>query len=429
MKKEKKIPSIIGVIFLLLCVAAGVYLTKNKTTLGSKASGSCSAVNPQIANITNSSADLSFTTISSCTISLSVDNQIYQDVKSQNNSAVPSTIHYFQIKHLQPQTKYTYSLIAGGQLVNQSSYSFTTGSSPTSKLPTSNLAWGRVLNSDRITPANAIVYLNIPGAAPLSSFVTSNGNWSVSLANSFNESKNNWFTPPESGIDEDIIVVSDDGQTTQVANNTLTNNPVPDIIIGVNSLTAPTSFPTLGQSVGLGQVGTVSPAVVQKELNISNPKENESLTTAKPDFFGTAPINTSVSLFLDSGSNPSGQTTSDSSGTWHWSPANNLSLGSHTITAKIQDQASKLWSQINRTFIILASDSGNPQYEASASAKITATPTLAPTNTAAPSPEPTIRAARPSVSEKPPVTGNTSPTVIIVALSLIFFIVSLNLIK
>ena len=415
MKQETRIPSIVGIILLIIAIIGGVVLSRTTTSLGAKASGSCQPISPQVTNITQNSADISFMTSSACSVSVAVGSQTLLDTK-------PAITHYFQAKHLLAQSKYVYSITIGGQTNTKSEYQFTTGSSPQSSLPTSNLAWGRVFNSDGKTPANAIVYLNIPGAAPLSSLVSTDGNWSISLASSLNDAKTDWFSPPVSGIDEDIIVLSADGQTTQVTNNTLVNSPVPDITVGINSLSAPTPIVSIfNQSVGVGLIGTISPAQIQNKLAITNPQENESITTARPDFFGTAPINTIINFTSDSGDTPLGHTTSDGSGNWHWSPTIDITLGSHSISAKIQDPTSLLWTTVNRKFTVLSATSSIPQYVASGSA----TPISTPTNT----PVPTIQVAHPSTSTPPPVTGETLPTIIIIASALMFFIISFTLLQ
>ena len=407
MIKEKRIPTIVGIVFLIVCVVASVYLTQFRTTWGPKASGNCLPINPQVTNITYSSADISFTTSSACLVSLSTNSQTFTDLKSS------SRIHYFQVTGLKAATLYTYSLISDGQTITNSSYSFRTATKPSSSLPTSNLAWGKVVGS-----TDAIVYLNIPGAAPLSSFVTTNGNWSISLANSFNDAKNNWFTPPTVAVEEDIVVISDDGQTTQVTNTTNNNNPVPDIIIGQDS--ALSAQPT----VSSGQIASISPVVAQKNLSITNPKEGETLSVNLPDFFGTAPVNTRVVVEITGLTSLTGDTMSTTAGSWHWSPSSPLSSGEKTIIAKVQNQNTGAWDTVSRKFTIQTSTSSSSplSYEASGSAT-TATPI--PTQT----PVPTVRVAHPSTTSTPPVTGNSLPTVAIAVCALIFFLISFKFIQ
>jgi Bacterial Ig-like domain len=426
MTVEKHFPTILGLVLLLICIAASIYLTGFRTTLGSKASGDCTPINPQVANITDSSADISYITSAACLATVSVNSQIFNDVKP----ATATKIHYFQIKGLKNSTAYNYSLVTNGQTINKTAYNFKTGSTPASSLPTSNLAWGRVLSADKKSVANAIVYLNIPGAFPLSSFVTTDGNWSISLASSFNDSQTDWFVPPSTAVEENIVVISEDNVTTQVVNSTALNNPVPDIIIGQNSLTAPTVVPT-----SAGNLANVTPVQTSQNLDILNPQNGETLPSTRPEFFGTAPINSNVVIEVHSDATTSANVQSDNTGSWNWSPPSDLAPGDHTITVKVQDPSTGVWQTVTRNFTVLATGNGSPAFVASGSATtITPTstiinPTSKPTITPTVTPTPIVRAAQPaSASTKPPVTGNELPTVIIITSALLFFLISVKFI-
>jgi hypothetical protein len=425
MTTEKHFSTILGLIFLVVCIAVGIFVTRSRLILGSKASEDCHPQNPQVANITNSSADISFFTSADCSSSVSINGQITNDIKSNK-------IHYFQIKYLSALTTYHYSIISNGQTFDQDAFSFKTGSQPNSSLPTSNLAWGRVLNSDKKTAGNAIVYLNIPGASPLSSFITTDGNWSISLASSFNDAKNDWFTSPATAADEDIIVISEDNITTQMVNSTSLNNPVPDIIIGQNSLS-----PSVNQSISSGNLANITPVQTIQSLDILNPKDGETISNFRPEFFGTAPINSKVVIEVHSDTITSADTQSDATGSWNWSPPANLTPGDHSITVKVQDTRTGLWQTVTRNFTVLAANSGNPVFSASGSATV-ATPTLTPTVitlTSAPiltltsTPTSVVRVAHPSTSSsEPPVSGNNLPTLMIISCALIFFFLSVKFI-
>ena len=79
MFKEKKIPTILGLVILIGGVFVGVFLTNKNTNFISKASGDCSPINPQITNITNNSVSVSFLTESSCLSSLVINNQTIEN--------------------------------------------------------------------------------------------------------------------------------------------------------------------------------------------------------------------------------------------------------------------------------------------------------------------------------------------------------------
>jgi len=440
MKKEKRFPTILGLVLLVIATAGSTYLSNNKTSFGTKASGDCTPVNPQVTNITNYSADISFITSANCDAIVSLNNQLVDDIRLVINPGTefsPTKIHYFQVKALKESTAYVYSIISQGKTYEKNEYKFTTSRPPTKTLPSSNIAWGKVLNPNLETTNAAIVYLNIPGAAPLSSFISSNGNWSISLASSFNEKLTDWFTPPEVSTEEEIIVISADGTATQVSHNTASNNPVPDIIIGKNSID---SGPV---SSNPGIVSDLTPVQTQKKIDIKNPDNGEQIPSSNPDFFGSGPLNSKIIIEIHSDQVINGEVQTDSSGAWHWSPPQNLTPGEHTITAKVQNPTTGIWESVTKTFIVLAADKSSLAYEASKSATIpTQTPTSIPTSTSTPSPLPTlkssptlapttiIRTVVPSVANlKPPVTGNSFPTAAILISALLLFVISVKFIK
>lgn len=434
MFKEKKIPTILGLIILIGGVFVGVFITNKNTNFVSKASGDCNPKNPQVTNLTNNSVAISFVTESTCLSSLSINNQII------NNSAVlsndqKSKIHYFDVTNLENATDYEYSFINDGKSYTQSSYKLKTAQTPNGSIPSSNLAWGRVFTPELKAASKVMVFLNIPGASPLSALVTTSGNWNISLANSFNESKTDIFTPP-SNTSEEIIVIDQEKQTTQISANTSQNSPTPDIILGQNQFSSlPVTFDPETNTGSLSSVTPVSNS--SKELDILNPKDNESLSTQKPDFFGTGPINSTIKIKVESPETYNGEITTNSDGSWNWSPPADLSPGEHTITATVIENG--IEKIISRKFTVLAADN-NLAFSASSSATtptptLTLTPTLKVTITQTPTPTkiasatavPTIRTSKPSTSSGVPTTGNIFPTIFL--LSIASFFIAFSLLK
>ena len=118
MLKEKKIPTILGLLILISGVFVSVFLTNQKTGFISKASSSCKPKNSQITNITNSAVSISFVTESTCLSSLSINNQIVK------NTAVVSVdqkskIHYFDVSNLNASTEYNFSFIVDGSNIQR----------------------------------------------------------------------------------------------------------------------------------------------------------------------------------------------------------------------------------------------------------------------------------------------------------------------
>jgi len=427
MKKEKRIPTILGLIILLISIVAGIYLTKSPVNLGSRASGECQPLDPQISNITNKSFAVSFLTTADCTVNLNLNNLLISD--SQNEA---SKAHYFQIDNLKENTQYVFEIISGGKTYKSSNYSLKTGKSPKSNFPTSNLAWGKVFTPDNKPAQNAIVFLSIDNSQPLSTRVNDRGYWNISLANSFNLSLDDWFVPPSDSY-EQIIVFYQDGSTTVLNWNTSRNNPVPDIIIGQNEFS---NTDTSAQ----GQIPILDDSTSSIDLTINNPSEGETLTTQKPDFFGTAPLGSNVSIKVESDEVFSDQITPQADGSWNWSPPQNLEPGVHTVTLTATDPQTGLVETIVRRFTVLAADNDQPAFSASSSAnQATSTPkptvkptlsttlptstpkptaTLAPTQIDQPTPEPTM-----------PVSGNPTPTILLTVFGVMLTIFALGIIR
>lgn len=408
--RDKHFPSILGLIILIAILFIGVYLSLHSTSLSSKASSTCKPVNYQVTNLTYSSFDFSFTTTTSCLSTLAINGKTYSDSSTSTNT------HYFKITNLSPKTSYLFVLTSGGETYALSDFQVTTASQPGTSVPSSNLAWGKVIDKNKKPVVGAIIYLTIPGAQALSAFSNTNGNWNISFATSFNDSKDNWFTLTDSQ-EEDVIVYSPDGQLTQLTNQTDNNDPVPDITIGQNYFSStPSSTPTPVTSLSSANSSQSSTT----SLNITSPAESETISTLKPDIFGKGPNNSVFKLSLDNAT--AVNVGVGGSGVWHWSPSTNLSLGTHKLVLTYQSQT------ITRNFSV--SQNSSLAFTASSSGTLIS-PTLIPTSipTSTPTLEatnvPTVRTAKISTTSALYQTGETFPTYLIVILASLLFSMSL----
>ncbi|MFA5750181.1 MAG: Ig-like domain-containing protein [Candidatus Shapirobacteria bacterium] len=408
MKTEKHIPTILGLLFLLGAVFGGVILTKQNSNSITKASGNCEPINPQITNITYNSANISFTTSSDCLTNINLDNKTFLDIKPK------SKIHYFEINSLKENDEYSFTIISDGKNFSSDSFNFQTAKKPQKNIPSSNLAWGKTLTPEKKPATDAIVYLNIPGGSPLSALVTSSGNWNISLSTSFNESLTDWFTPA-SNIEESIVVISSGYNQTQIISNTSRNNPVPDIILGQNNFSLPEN---IENSNNESLITTNNDLSVNKTLTISNPKDNESISSKKPAFFGTASPNSNLSVKVESPIVITDKIQVNNDGSWNWSPPQDLTPGEHTITITTEKD-----EIISRKFIVLAAEK-EPSFSASSSAIITTpTPTITPTIIVTSTPTATntptkIKSSNPSTSSGVPKTGTSLPTLLLIFFSI-----------
>jgi len=414
--KEKHIPSIVGLILLLAILFLGVMLSLRQTNLFTKASGDCSPQGVQITNLTHQSLDLSFTTSSPCISILEINNRHFPNFQES------SLTHYFRVDNLKSKSEYPYSISSGSQNYQFTEYKVKTATKPTIEASTSNLAWGKILKANHDPSSNTILYLTIGGALPLSAITDSSGQWHISLANSFTETKDNWFTP-SANTSEELIVYSPDGTSTQISHTTSQNDPIPDIIIGQNYL----STPTPPGSGSLPDSSPSSPSSIKLEIN--NPAESENIYTLRPDIFGVGPVNSQIQIKLESSPVYQDSVTTSIDGSWNWSPPQNLTPGPHTLTVSYQDAAG-LIKTLKRSFIVNAASSDNPLSfsatpSATLAAKATATAAPLPTPTLIPTSIPTIRTSKPSTKSGVPVSGSSFPGLVLVLSSVVALSLSL----
>lgn len=417
MKREKRIPTFLGLILLLGTIYLTTKLVSSPKSTSIKASQGCDPINPQITNKTDKSATISFTTSDDCLSGLTIENFNYENLRPKGK------IHYFDVDKLDANKNYQFEITINGKKYSANDYIFETAQKPTSPIPASNLAWGKILTSENNPATQAIVYLNVPGGSPLSALVSSSGHWNISLAVSFNEGLSDWFALP-SNIEENIFVISPGYPSTQIVSNTSRNNPVPDIILGQNSFLSPEAVATDPILPQVNLINTEIDLVSGKPLEILNPKTNETINSLKPDIFGTASPNSKLNIKVESPVTLSGEVEVDSSGEWNWSPPQNLTPGEHTIT--VTDEKN---NKVSKKFIVLAAESSQPAFSASESALVatsTPTPNPIPTEIAIPTPTkiitPTeIPATIPSTASGIPQSGVTFPTFLVLILSLISF--------
>lgn len=411
----KKIPKLLGILFLLILLFVGIYATSFTTSFNSQAGQSCSPLNIQVTNLTHKSFDISFLTSKDCQANIDINGRIFSDSRQINSAKV----HYFQVDGLNQKTTYNYKIIAGGVDYIHNDYKITTFSSPDQSQPDTAISWGRVFDQSNKPAVGSIVYINIPGVYPLSAPVTSQAYWNIPLVNSYTIDGKTISSPPIDTVDE-IIVLAPDGQTTVLTNNTGNRNPVPDIILG-NS-----QFQSVPGSIEFDQLQ--SSQNTSADITLQNPLEGENLNNSQPLFFGQGPAGQVIEVELNSSSQISDSIIVSADGSWQWTPPTNLEPGEHSISLKYTDPLTGLVKTITRNFTVLAqSDDTNPAFTASSSATLApASPTTSPipTATKTPSPRPTSFQPSPTPVETLPQSGGLFQTLSLVIMSLVFIIIS-----
>jgi hypothetical protein len=457
--KEKKIPTLIAIIFLLVSMISGVFLVKNSSTLFSKASAENSPKLLKLTNINHSGATISWLTDKELggfiTIGETVD-QLTRTVFDDRDSSEQVNlykIHYVTIKNLKASTKYYFKISSGNQLFDESGKPFelTTASVPSGSLPPNDVATGIVVTTSDAPAQGLIVYFSLANMTPQSALTGSAGNWIVPLNTAFSTNLNTYATYDKEAQVAEIFVQGGTAGTATATVTTKNDNPVPKITLGetydfrqagsVEEIGGPSAAsqaanisptPSSATSSGLPKISPTTSPSPTTNITIVSPGNEEDLATQKPNIFGTGPANKTLQIKVESPTPYSASIKTDATGNWTYTPPANLAPGEHTVTLTYETNV------ITRKFTVLAAESSSlPAFTATPSASLaptkipTATPTTKPTLTPtikagtptptlklAATPTPIIRTSMPSTSSGTPISGSLTPSLFVLIMGI-----------
>lgn len=421
LKTEKRIPTIVGLL-LAAGLVISLVLLRQTTVFKFMANSKATPQEVRVTNITDNSFTVSwFTSLSVPGLVEIVDGgteRLFKDFRTSISDNDSFKNHYVIVDGLENSKEYQFSLFSGTKRFysnNADLYSIKTAAGFFGELPLANLASGVVKTSNHELAEGAIVYLDIKNIAPLSSLVTNQGNWVVSLAKAFSADLTGLANYEEGLLLEEIFVRGVGEETASALVFTKDDDPVPLIVLGgqYDFTEGQTTFdPALDtsddQASLLGDIETGFTG--SKPFQIGNPEDGERLIFRRPEIFGTGPKGNIVKIVIESETVYEAELEIDSQGDWSWSPPQDLEPGSHTLTVTHIDPVSGKEETFVRNFILAAAiEDDEPFFSATPSGDIaTATPTLTPTLTLTPVPSIT---ATPTTFEGPTLlpTATTLP--------------------
>ncbi|HKC05165.1 MAG TPA: fibronectin type III domain-containing protein [Patescibacteria group bacterium] len=441
MKKENKIPTILGIIILLAGTFLGVFYLNMTQVFKIGASPQTAPKDIRLSNINDSSATISWVTDGETTDFLNwgtTQNNVSQ-IEKEDNQNSKFFVHSITLTGLTANTNYYYKINSNGTSYDSGGipWQFTTGSTldlNKSSMPVS----GSVITPSGQPAKRALVYLNLSGY--LASTLTSDtGNFVLQLANiRSNDLKSYVQIDPKNSLLEISVQSGQDGVSSAKI-FPQSANPIPAMVLGqvYDLRNLPPNLDGQSPGVNLQLPESATPESKFNTENstgsgkptsviLENITEGETVTSTQPQFFGKGPAGENLTITVHSETPITDTVQVPNNGSWSWTPPAGLSAGAHTITISWID-VSGITRSLTRDFIVQAGEA--PAFTASQSgatatpkALQSASPEASPTATpkATITPKPTASASAQPV----PVTGELTPTLVLSIMGIAIMIFS-----
>lgn len=435
MKKNNKIPTILGIIILLVGTFAGVFFLNMTQVFRIGADANSAPLDVRVSNITDSSVTVSWTTAKETVgfVTFGSSASSINKVEKESENDLKFFNHSVNLSGLSPKTAYYFKINSDGTTFDNNNipWGFTTGTQLNivqNSLPVS----GSVITASGIPAKRAIVYMTVDGCL-MSTLTSDSGNYVFQLNNARTTDLAEYSVIDIAKTLLEISVVGGPGEVSSAKIFPQSASPIPPMIFGQvydhRSLAPNTDnqTPNVNLNLPANQIseskfniatssGTPSPTSVILE----SITDGEVITSDKPQFFGKGPRGETITITVHSENPVTENVTIPNNGSWSWAVPTNLAAGAHTITVSWIDTTG-ITRQLTRNFVVQASEL--PAFVASSSATPTAsgTATLKPTIT----PKPTATATAQPV----PVTGDLTPTILLSIMGIAVVLFSFVLFK
>jgi hypothetical protein len=417
---EKKIPTILGLIVLIVVVFITTFSLSGAKSLFTSASPDITPKKVIISNIDESSFTVSWLTDVQTSGFVRLDNRTFRDVRDALEGETGNfTTHFVRVDGLRSNVRYNFKIGSGsssffkmsgsqnnvscedGMAVSLDGEMFSVKTSPSRGVAPSDPVSGLVLSSDGKTPlAGAVFCLSVSGFYPLSVLTTepSNGlNFFLNLGDLRKTGDFSLGKYKASGDEERFVVMA--GGDLLASGSCLTgqDEPMsPEIIIGDNNYQCGKErsqlTPTPRKSQSFLPDGTTSGLEASSSgVSIDSPSSSDVVSDDLPTFKGRGSPGQVIQIMVESENPLSDQIRVRPDGTWSWTPPSNLAPGEHTVTLTIVDDKGNK-QIITRRFTVVAGNPILPITSGSSSATLTptpealVTPSIVPTRTPTPTP-------------------------------------------
>lgn len=442
----RRIPTILGIVLLLAIFGVGYYYLQAKTP---KTSQETTPKKVRITNIADNKFSVSWVTdiatpgsVEYGLVGEKITTKVSDD-RDKTDKNTPYQTHHVTIEGLQPSSQYAFRILSGDNLVrfDNTGSPYTVSTGPViGATPTSANFYGNVQQPSKVPAAGSIVYLTLPSSATVSTIASETGSYAFTLSTIRSADLRSYVTYDPAASVASLTVES--GKDQSVSSVSLANSaPVPLITLGedanfMNQANAPqvaevvpqsSSTPTPTMKAETPSIFNVEPLAESADINavttnsivLLNPKEiGETLKTLRPEFRGTAPAKSTLSIAIKGQKAVSDTVEVEADGTWSWAPVVDLKVGKQTVTVSTVGTGGTT-IKVEREFIVSNSPTGlDPAFVSSPSGSTKASASPSATSTASATP----RVAMPATDSGVPVTGVIENTVITAGLGIVIMV-------
>lgn len=426
-----KIPTIVGLLFVILFVGAIVMVSEGALRGTTQASLSAQPKSVEYSNITDTSFTANWTTQETATGVLEIsssltDRRVAYDERDREGKLGKYLTHSVTVRNLKPNTKYTLRILSNGKSFTETRVD-PLQTAPTLPLTDGGLepAYGMIRTSDGLPAEGALVFITLDGGQTLSTLTKSTGSWLVPLGLSRTKDLSGYLLTTDR-MTEQIVVRLGDEEITAIT-DTLNDAPVPEMTMGKtydfrklqakNATTdtlAMKATPATTQPPGpIGGAVLGSQTKTSPTVSLVQPADGSSVSTNVPLVSGTGIPNATVAITLGISNPVSGSTKVTNDGTWNFTPPKSLGSGRQSVTISTVDTKGKPVA-ITHMFEILKSGT---QVLGDATPSATLDPTITEAITETPTETPVSTLA----GEPVPTSGSILPTLILMLVSLSLF--------
>ena len=441
MIKTNKIPTILGIIVLLVGTFAGVFFLNMNQVFRIGADTLSTPKNIRMANITDTSATISWSTDKE-TAAFIVWGAAANNIQKTENETVDNQKffnHTIDITGLKPNTPYFFKINSDGTEYDNGNipWQFTTGATldvNQNSMPIS----GSVMTSSGQPSSRAIVYMTVGGYL-MSTLTSSSGNFVFQLGSARSTDLQSYATVDPAATLLEVSAVGGPGETVSANIFPQSARPIPTMVFGQvydfrsqppngdgQSPNANPNLPENSNTSSKFKVSTSSGTPAPTSVILESLTEGETVTSNQPQFFGKGPGGENITITVHS-QDPITQTVQiPKTGSWSWSVPNTLEPGAHTITVSWID-ATGITRQLTRDFVVQAGEL--PSFQASGSATPTGSPIPTTSGTATPKPTLTPKPTATETAQPVPVTGDLTPTLLLFMMGIAVSIFSFSVWK